>query len=234
MTLDILAIGAHPDDVEIGAGGTIAKTVSSGGKAGIISLTEAELSSNGTVENRLFEAKKAAEILQVDPVITLNYPDRNLYEHRKNIIEELSKLIRLHRPTIILAPWHVDRHPDHGQCAHLTKEAVFNAGIVKYLPDIEPWKPKRLYFYAINSSDRPHFAVDISGHLKIKYKALQAFQSQFIKGGKGSKDTPLNNGFLERLYAKDIQLGVQTGTYAAEGFFSDEPVLLSTITEDGL
>ncbi|AOM82830.1 hypothetical protein BBEV_1467 [Salisediminibacterium beveridgei] len=233
MTLDVLAIGAHPDDVEIGAGGTIAKTVAAGGKAGMVSLTEAELSSNGTVENRLIEADKAAKLLKADPVITLKFPDRHLEDHRSNIIAELCRLIRLHRPRIVLAPWHNDRHPDHGHCGRLTREAVFNAGIVKYLPEIEPWKPQRLYFYAINSNDRPHFAVDISSQLDLKYKALQAFQSQFIKSGK-EKDTPLNNGFLERLHARDVQLGTQTGTYAAEGFFAEEPVLLQSITEEDL
>lgn len=232
-TVNILAVGAHPDDVEIGAGGTIAKVTAGGGKAGIISLTEADLSSNGSVSNRLEEAERAASILMADPVITLNYPDRHLLDHRTSIITELTKLIRLYQPKIVLAPWHADRHPDHGHCAMLVKEAVFNAGIKKYLPDHKPWKPNRLYYYAINSTDRPHFAVDISSNLERKFEALGAFKSQFVKNAEQT-DTPLNNGFLDRLHARDIQLGNQTGTKAAEGFFSDEPVLLHSITEEAL
>jgi bacillithiol biosynthesis deacetylase BshB1 len=126
--LHILAFGAHADDVEIGMGGSIAKLAAHGKRIGICDLTDADLSSNGTIELRKQEAKKAAEILGVTERLSLGLPDRGLLL-REEFIREIASVIRRFRPQIVFAPYFEDRHPDHGNCARLVEEAVFSAGI---------------------------------------------------------------------------------------------------------
>lgn len=228
-SLKVLAIGAHPDDVEIGAGGTLARLHDEGYRTGIVSLTKAELSSNGTVERRLQEAGDAADILGCSVCEHLSFPDRNLPAHREAIINELTQTIRSYKPEIVFAPWHQDRHPDHGHCGALVKEAVFNAGIKNYNPgSLSAWKVRDLYFYAINSTEPFHVAFDISSYTKQKRRALEAFSSQFIKE-EGAVKTPLNQGFIERIEARDHQTGFECGTMAAEGFYKEGPALMQSI-----
>ncbi|ADH99610.1 bacillithiol biosynthesis deacetylase BshB1 [Salisediminibacterium selenitireducens] len=229
LSLKVLAIGAHPDDVEIGAGGTLARFFDEGHQTGLLSMTKAELSSNGTVERRLKEAGAAAEILGCSVCEHLSFPDRNLPTHRESIIEEVTYRIRKYQPEIVLAPWHQDRHPDHGHCGSLVKEAVFNAGIRNYKPDsLSAWKVSDLYYYAINSTEPFHVAYDISAYTTTKRHALEAFSSQFRKE-EGTVTTPLNQGFIERIEARDRQTGFECGTEAAEGFYKEGPVLMQSM-----
>lgn len=231
--LDVLAIGAHPDDVEIGMGGTIAKYRQEGKNVMIIHLTEAELSSNGTVENRQLEAKRACETLDLPDPIQFQFPDRKLLDCREEVIEALVKVIRRLRPKVVFAPHHQDRHPDHGHCGQLAKEAFFSAGIKKYLSSetSSSFKPDALYFYQINGIVTPDFLIDISRSIDLKYKALACFESQFSSQA-GQVKTPLNNGFLERLKARDHLLGGEVGVNYAEGFFSEKPILIHNLIGD--
>ncbi|MCS0672220.1 bacillithiol biosynthesis deacetylase BshB1 [Cytobacillus firmus] len=225
--LDILAFGAHADDVEIGMGGTIAKFASIGKKIGICDLTRAELSSNGTVEIRKEESLKAADILGVSVRETLNLPDRGLY-YNQEYIKKIAEMIRKYKPVLVFAPYMEDRHPDHGHCARLVEEAVFSAGIRKYETggNFAPHKVKNLYFYMINGFHKPDFLIDISSFMDKKAEGLESYQSQFVKKP-GSFDTPLVNGYIETVAAREGLFGKQAGVEYAEGFKVNKPLMVN-------
>ncbi|RBP89006.1 bacillithiol biosynthesis deacetylase BshB1 [Cytobacillus firmus] len=225
--LDILAFGAHADDVEIGMGGTIAKFASIGKKIGICDLTRAELSSNGTVEIRKEESLKAADILGVSVRETLSLPDRGLY-YNQEYIKKIAEMIRKYKPVLVFAPYMEDRHPDHGHCARLVEEAVFSAGIRKYETggNFAPHKVKSLHFYMINGFHKPDFLIDISSFMDKKAEGLQSYQSQFAKKP-GSFDTPLVNGYIETVAAREGLFGKQAGVEYAEGFKVNKPLMVN-------
>ncbi|MFE4523273.1 bacillithiol biosynthesis deacetylase BshB1 [Cytobacillus firmus] len=225
--LDILAFGAHADDVEIGMGGTIAKFASIGKKIGICDLTRAELSSNGTIEIRKDESLKAAGILGVNVRETLNLPDRGLF-YNQEYIKKIAEMIRKYRPALVFAPYMEDRHPDHGHCARLVEEAVFSAGIRKYETggNFAPHKVKNLHFYMINGFLKPDFLIDITSFMDKKIAGLESYQSQFTRSP-GSFDTPLVNGYIETVAARESLFGKQAGVQYAEGFKVKNPLLVN-------
>lgn len=226
LTLDILAFGAHADDVEIGMGGTIAKYASLGKKIGICDLTKAELSSNGTVELRLQEAKKAADLLGVQIRESLDLPDRGLFL-RDEYINKIVSVIRHYKPKIVFAPYFKDRHPDHGSCARLVEEAVFSAGIQNYQKEVgnPSHRVGNVYFYMINGFHKPDMVIDISAHMDTKLTALQAYESQFVKA-LGTVDTPLVNGYIDSVEARERLFGKEVGVQYAEGFKLIKPLLV--------
>ncbi|WP_353855440.1 bacillithiol biosynthesis deacetylase BshB1 [Bacillus sp. Bos-x628] len=224
--LDILAFGAHSDDVEIGMGGTIAKYVKKGAHVGICDLTQAELSSNGTVEIRKEEAKKAAAILGVTTRIQLTLPDRGLY--RNDVaIKEIAAVIRTYKPSIIFAPHEQDRHPDHGHAGSLVEEAAFSAGIHQFEDSYKQpaHKVSKIYYYMINGHHRPDFVIDISEEMDQKMNSLHAYESQFIKS-KHSVDTPLVNGYIDFVKMRESLYGREVNKAYAEGFFTKKPLLV--------
>jgi bacillithiol biosynthesis deacetylase BshB1 len=226
-SLHILAFGAHPDDVEIGMGGTIAKYARKGYKIGICDLTLAELSSNGTVELRQQEAKEAAHILGVTERVNLRLPDRSLLKNEA-YIHKIVSVIREYRPSLVFAPYWVDRHPDHGNCASLVEEAVFSAAIRRYEDErnLPAHRVKSLYFYMINGFHQPSFLIDISDTIELKLASLRAYKSQFEKTA-GSVDTPLTNGYIETVESRERLFGKEAGVPFAEGFISKKPILIS-------
>jgi bacillithiol biosynthesis deacetylase BshB1 len=224
---DWLVIGAHPDDAEIGMGGTIAKHTEAGVSVAVCDLTEAELSSNGTVESRRREAAKASGILGLAGRDNLRMPDRGL-SLTKQQIDQIVLEIRRRRPSIVFAPYWEDRHPDHVMCSRMVQEAVFNAKLRNYLPDSPAHTVGRLYFYYINDVFEPQVMVDISDFSVRKAQALMAYETQFASPGAG-KDfvaTPLNQGYLERVEARDRLLGQKALIASAEGFVSKLPYLV--------
>lgn len=224
--LHILAFGAHADDVEIGMGGTIAKLSNEGKRIGICDLTNAELSSNGTVDIRKKEAKEAAGILGVTVRTSLGLPDRGLYE-TDEYIRKIASVIRKYKPQVIFTPYWEDRHPDHGNCTRLVEEAVFSAGIRKYeTEDVEqPHKVEKVYFYMINGFHKPDFAIDISAFIDKKMDSLRAYKSQFVRTD-DSFSTPLVNGYIESVEAREKMFGNQVGVVYAEGFKTKIPLLI--------
>ncbi|PLT28353.1 bacillithiol biosynthesis deacetylase BshB1 [Peribacillus deserti] len=223
---DILAFGAHADDIEIGMGGTAAQLASHGKKVVFCDLTQAELSSNGNVELRKKEAAEAAGILGVQQRITLDLPDRGLFMTSEHI-DKVVSVIRRFRPKTVFAPYYRDRHPDHGNCARLVEEACFSAGVKKYIDssDGEPHKVSSVYFYMINGFHKPSFTVDISETINQKLASLRAYQSQFDKT-EASVDTPLVNGYIETVEARERLFGQESGAAFAEGFISKNPILV--------
>ncbi|ANB60352.1 bacillithiol biosynthesis deacetylase BshB1 [Anoxybacteroides amylolyticum] len=224
--LHLLAFGAHPDDVEIGMGGTLAKYAKQGYSVGICDLTLAELSSNGTVAIRQQEATRAAELLGVKTRINLRLKDRGLYK-TDDAIRQLAAVIRQYRPRVVFAPYWVDRHPDHGNCAFLVEEAVFSAGISRYEAfGHRAHRVTALYYYMINAYERPHFVIDISDTMDVKLASLRAYESQFTKTVQ-SVDTPLTNGYIETVESRERMFGKQVGAAFAEGFMTKQPLLIS-------
>lgn len=223
----MLVFGAHPDDAEIGMGGTIAKHTQAGRRVGICDLTEAELSSNGDVETRRHEASLASDKLGLAVRSNLALPDRGLVGSREQL-ERLTLAIRKHRPHIVMAPYWVDRHPDHVACSHMVQEAVFNAKLRHFMPDVPPHVVEHTYFYCINDHEKADIAVDISAQFSTKMDALQCYRSQFEAPSAQLNTVPtiINQDYLELVEARDRLLGKQLGVAYAEGFISKQPYLI--------
>ncbi|MCW3076441.1 MAG: Bacillithiol biosynthesis deacetylase BshB1 [Bacteroidetes bacterium] len=223
MKVDILAIGIHPDDVELSCSGTILKHISLGKKAGILDLTLGELGTRGSAELRTKEAMQSAKILGVDFRTQLNFKDgffTNDQTHQLRIIEQ----IRLHRPDIILCNAISDRHPDHGRAAKLVTDACFYSGLVKIETSFDnaaqaAWRPKAVYHYIQDQYIHPHFVIDISDFVETKHKAIMAFSSQFYDPSSKEPETPISGkNFLENVNAKMSVWGRAINVQYAEGF----------------
>ncbi|SEN26628.1 bacillithiol biosynthesis deacetylase BshB1 [Paenibacillus sp. OV219] len=223
-TIDILAFGAHPDDVEIGMGGTIAKHVQAGYKVAICDLTEAEMSSNGTVETRRQEAAEASAVLGLSDRSVLRLPDRGLTGSSEQLAAIVTEIRRV-RPRLVFAPYWSDRHPDHVICSRLIEEAVFNAKLRNYLPELPPVQVEHLYFYYINDQNDVSLITDISEHMETKIRALQAYRSQFAPPAEGEDRvrTPLTDRYIQRVEARDMLLGQMRGFGYGEGFAIRRP-----------
>ncbi|MGP4083035.1 bacillithiol biosynthesis deacetylase BshB1 [Pseudalkalibacillus sp. R45] len=230
--LDILAFGAHPDDVEIGMAGTLILHTQKGYKTGICDLTLAELSSNGNVEIRQREAEQAAKVMGLQERLNLELPDRGL-RLTESYIQKIAQVIRKYKPAIVFLPHPEDRHPDHGNCSRLVEESVFSAGIRKYRVEEElaAHRVGKVYYYFINGYEHPHFTVDISGVSDKKKESLKAYKSQFIASDEGV-ETPLNNGYIEAVEARDTLFGKEAGVKCAEGFVSKRPLVIDDLLGD--
>ncbi|MGF9714528.1 bacillithiol biosynthesis deacetylase BshB1 [Paenibacillus naphthalenovorans] len=225
-SLDLLIFGAHPDDAEIGMGGTIAKHTEQGLRVGVCDLTSAEMSSNGNVETRRKEAAEAAKRLGLAMRSNLELPDRGLYllpEYVERIVLEIRKW----KPRVVFAPYWEDRHPDHIACSKLVQEALFNAKLRRYIPHVPAHTVQESYFYFINDVIPPDVMVDVTAVYEKKRSSLKAYRSQFEAAGAGNDyvHTPLNQGYLERVEARDQLLGQQRSVPYAEGFISKLPYL---------
>lgn len=222
--IDIIAFGAHPDDVEIGCGGYLAKSVGLGYSVGIVDLTRGEMGSNGTVEQRREEALNAAGILGASWRENLAIPDRHV-EVNDEYLAKVVRLIRSFRPKIILAPYWEDRHPDHVNASKLIDEAHFAAGLKKFVPDLKGYRPAAVLNYFLNRTPQmPSFIVDISEFRDKKEAAIAAHKSQFslLKDG---WETVLNGGnYLYVLDSRDRYYGSLIGSRYGEGFAVKNPI----------
>ncbi|MCI3920316.1 bacillithiol biosynthesis deacetylase BshB1 [Paenibacillus sp. TRM 82003] len=218
--LDLLVFGAHPDDAEIGMGGTIAKHALAGRRVGICDLTRAELSSNGNPELRRREAEEASKALGLAYRSNLGLPDRGLRRASEDEVTSIVREIRALRPRVVFAPYARDRHPDHVACSELIEEAVFNAKLRRWRPEPElpAWTVERLYFYFINDVDRADAIVDVTDVYDRKTAALTAYRSQFERKGDDVVTTPLNQGYVKKVEQRDSLLGGTVGVAYAEGF----------------
>ncbi|TQS00259.1 bacillithiol biosynthesis deacetylase BshB1 [Paenibacillus ottowii] len=230
MTLDILIFGAHADDAEIGMGGTIAKHTAAGLKVGVCDLTRAEMSSNGDVDTRMAEAEQASKVLGLAVRTNLGLPDRGLYVTPEHVAAVTAE-IRRHAPKVVFAPYWEDRHPDHVMCSKLVEEAVFNAKLRRFMPESPAVQIEQLYFYFINDIGRTDLIVDITEHYDAKEQSLLSYASQFQAApGKDTVSTPLNQGYVERVKARDSLLGQRKLISYAEGFASKTPYLVKLFT----
>ena len=223
MKLDILAFGAHPDDVELGCSGIIAKEISLGKKVGIIDLTRGELGTRGSVEIRNNESEAAAKILGVSIRENLDMRDGffiNDESHQMRIIE----IIRKFKPEIVLCNAIDDRHIDHAKGSKLVSDACFLSGLVKIETSIdgikqEAWRPKLVYHYIQWKNIEPDFVVDITGFIDKKEASILAYSSQFYNPNSEEPETPIaTKNFLESIHNRSRELGRLIGTEYAEGF----------------
>ena len=223
MKIDILAIGIHPDDVELSCSGTIAKHIAFGKKVGILDLTQGELGTRGNAELRTKEANDAAIILGVSFRTQLNLKDcffENNEENQKKIIE----IIRKHQPEIILCNAISDRHPDHGRASKLVSDSSFYSGLIKIETHSDnkiqqAWRPKAVYHYIQDQYIHPDFVIDISDFIDIKHKAIMAYSSQFYNPSSNEPETPISSKhFIETINSKMSILGRDIGVKFAEGF----------------
>lgn len=216
--LDILAIGAHPDDVELGCGGTVAKMVAEGKKVGILDLTRGELGTRGTAETRKNEAAAAAEILGVEFRENLGFKDGFFVNDEKHQLK-LIEVIRKYRPEIILCNAVDDRHIDHGKGADLVESACFLSGLRKIETGQEAWRPKHIFHYIQWYPLTPDFVMDISGYLEKKKEAVFAFKTQFFDPKNEEPNTPISSKlFQESIENRAKDLGMLIGSEAGEGF----------------
>lgn len=223
IKLDILAIGAHPDDVELGCAATIAKEISRGKKVGIIDLTRGELGTRGSAEIRDKEAENAAKILGVKYRENLRFRDGffiNDEEHQIAIIKKLRK----YQPEIVLCNAIQDRHIDHSKGSKLVSDACFLSGLRRIETSDhegiqEPWRPKLVYHYIQWENLKPDFVVDVSGFMEQKIKAVEAYVSQFYDPNSKEPVSPISSqNFLESISYRAKDLGRLIGTEYAEGF----------------
>lgn len=229
MKLDILAFGAHPDDIELACAGTLIKAVKAGKKVGIVDLTEGQLGTRGSAELRLKEAANSAKIMGAIVRDNLGMMDgyfKNDEEHRLKIIQK----IRQYKPDIVLANVPIDRHPDHGRASQMVTEAWFYAGLVKIESEWEGKKqeahrPERLYYYMQHFSYDCSFVVDTSDEFEQKMEAIKAFGSQFHDPNSKEPQTVLSTPtFLQHMRDRDSEMGYAIGVKYAEGFISQRKV----------
>lgn len=233
MLADLLAFGPHPDDIEIGMGASVARQAALGARVGLCDLTAGEMGTNGTVEERLAEADRAAEVLGAAWRVNLRWPDRAIGPSDAHL-REATALIRRARPAAVAIPYWSDRHPDHGAASVLLTEAVFNSGLRRYDAAGEPWRPRLVCYYFINDSVPPSFVVDVSGHYEAKRRALACYTSQFAPIAADAVPTRLTSPrFRQLVESRDAQFGALAGTAFAEGFVVKTPVVLPGLLPGG-
>ncbi|QOW11347.1 bacillithiol biosynthesis deacetylase BshB1 [Kaistella flava (ex Peng et al. 2021)] len=227
MKVDILAIGAHPDDVELGCGGTLAKLISEGKTVAVVDLTQGELGTRGTNITRAEEAANASEILGFSDRVNLKMKDGfllNTEEYQMQIV----KMIRKYQPEIVFSNSIDDRHPDHAKASKLVSDACFLAGLVKIETTLEnesqkPWRPKHIFNYIQWKHITPAFVVDISDFMSKKIEACLAYKTQFYDPNSDEPMTPIaTKDFLESLTYRAQDLGRLSGVAFAEGFTTEK------------
>lgn len=234
IKLDILAIGAHPDDIELGCGATIAKEIYLGKKVGVLDLTRGELGTRGSAEIRDTEAKNAAKILGLTVRKNLAFADGffiNDKEHQLKVIE----IIRKYQPEIVLCNAIDDRHIDHPKGSKLVSDACFLSGLRKIETRLnnksqDAWRPKQLYHYIQWKNIAPDFVVDVSGFIDIKLKAVQAYSSQFYDPTSKEPTSPITSkNFLDSILYRAQDLGRLINVEHAEGFTSERFVAVKSL-----
>jgi bacillithiol biosynthesis deacetylase BshB1 len=229
--VDLLVFGPHPDDIEIGLGGTIAKHAALGHRVGLCDLSAGEMGSNGTVEERLAEAEAARAVLGATWRINLRWPDRAL--DRPDHIRAAAIVVRAARPRAVAIPYGEDRHPDHAAAHRVLREAVFSAGLRRFDVEGEAWKPEWICYYFINDSTVPSFMIDVTEYYERKRAALACHRTQFAPADEGAVDTRLTSPlFLQLVESRDAQFGAQAGVRFAEGIIVREPIVRSSVFKE--
>ena len=222
MKLDILVFGAHPDDVELGCGGTVIKEIKAGRKVGVIDLTRGELGTRGTAGTRTAETKLASEIMGVTIRENMDFKDgffKDDEEHKLALI----KKIRQYQPEIVITNAVSDRHPDHGRGAEITVDACFLAGLEKIVTGQQIWRPRSIYHYIQFNYLTPDVVVDISAEMKEKLHAVKAYSTQFFNPESKESETIISSqGFLDSVSYRAQDLGRQANCEYAEGFLAHQ------------
>jgi bacillithiol biosynthesis deacetylase BshB1 len=232
--IDILAFGVHPDDIELGAGGTLIKHIKMGFKVGLVDLTRGEMGTRGNAETRDVEAKKACEIIGAEFRINLNMEDGFVSVDRKNTMDVI-KVIRAYRPKLVFCNAIKDRHPDHAIASELVSKACFNSGLSKISSSFKNKKqvhhrPLAVYHYIQDQWIEPDFVVNISDEFDDKIKAVKAYESQFYNPDSKEPKTPISSKeFLNSLQAKAQLLGRSIKVKYGEGFTTESSLGINNL-----
>lgn len=222
MKLDILAIGVHPDDVELGCGGILLKHAMKGQRIGILDLTQGELGTRGTIETRYEEAAEAGKILKASIRENLKMRDgffKNDEGHQLQLIEAIRKF----RPNIIIGNSLDDRHPDHGRAGNLISDACFLSGLRKVETQFEgkpqeAWRPKSVFHYIQDVFREPDIIVDITETFEEKMASVLSYKTQFLAAGSNDPMTYISqSGFLDKVKARATEMGQRIGVKFGEG-----------------
>ena len=235
MKLDVLAIGVHPDDVELGCSGTLIKEVKRGKKAGVIDLTQGELGTRGTIETRFQEAEEAAKIMGVSVRENLKMRD-GFFQNDEAHQLQLIQAIRKYQPEIIIGNILEDRHPDHGRAGQLIYDACFLSGLKQVKTkdeegrEQEKWRPKQLLHYLQDRFYEPDVIVDITEVWDQRLQSIKAYKTQFHNPGNNEDETYISSPeFLESIIARARLLGKRIGVRFAEGFISKKSIGISNL-----
>ena len=230
MSLDVLAFGAHADDVELACGGTLIALGALGYKTGVIVLTRGEMATRGSVETRAQEFANSARIIGLTAHQMLDIPDGRVEATWANKLKIIDAL-RTYKPTIVFAPYWVDRHPDHEQTSLLVRQAAYLAGLIKLETGQPPFRPHQVIFYQGWLGFTPSFIVDISDSHDRKMKAIRSYRTQFLSRNQtGSENESTLVGrpdFLERIESRDRQSGASIGVKYGEPFLVREAMKLN-------
>jgi bacillithiol biosynthesis deacetylase BshB1 len=226
--VDLLVFGPHPDDIEIGIGGIVARHAAEGRRVGLCDLTQGELGTNGTPAERLREAEDAREVLGAAWRVNLAWPDGAI-EGTPEQLRMAAELIRRARPRAVAVPYWHDRHPDHVDASHALTRAVFKSRLARYAADGDPWRGDWICYYFINDAAPPSFVVDISDHYERKRQALACHRTQFQPGPGGRQTRLTSPRFQQLVESRDAHTGALTGVAFAEGVVVREPILRSDL-----
>lgn len=225
--INILAFGAHPDDVELGCGATLAKHIDMGKDVAVIDLTRGELGTRGNADIREVEAKKAADILGLKFRVNMGFKDGFFVNNEEHQIE-IVRLIRKFQPDIVLCNAISDRHPDHSKASDLVSSACFLSGLTKIDTQQDPWRPSSIYHYIQFQHIEPDFVVDVSDYMDKKMDAVKAFSSQFFDPNSEEPETIISTEeFLDSVLYRASDLGRLSGCSYAEGFTSEKTLLVN-------
>jgi len=235
MKIDILAFGAHPDDVELSCGGTIHKSISQGKTVGIVDLSEGELGTRGDVKIRANESNNAANVLGVNFRINLKMPDGFIISSKQNQLKVI-ELIRKYKPKVVFCNSVDDRHPDHSKASNLVREACYLSGLIKIITRDskgfvqDSWRPRAVYSYIQWKSLKPDFVVDISSSIDIKMNAVNCYKSQFYNPTSSEPTTPISTrNFIQSVRYRAADLGRLVHVDYAEGFISTRIIAVDSV-----
>ncbi len=232
MAVDLLVFGPHPDDIEIGLGGTVARHAAEGRSVGLCDLTAGELGSNGTAAVRLQEAGAAARVLGAVWRENLGWPDGGIADTPK-FVGEAVNVIRRHQPRTIALPYWDDRHPDHAAASRVLTIAAFRSGLRRFDTGLAPWRADWVCYYFINDAAPASFVIDVSEHYDLKRQALDCHQSQFAPDDPDAVGTRLTaSSFRQLIETRDAQFGARAGLAFAEGLIVRDPVVRASLMKD--
>lgn len=221
--VDILAFGAHPDDVELSASGTLIKHIKAGKTVALVDLTQGELGSRGTADTRYAEAAEAARIMGISQRVNLKMPD-GFFTHSQENLLKIVEIIRYFKPSIVLANAVEDRHPDHAKGSKLVSEACFLAGLLKIETHYagekqDAHRPSAVYHYIQDRHIKPDFVVDVTPYVDLKMQAIMAYKTQFYNPDSTEPQTPISTkSFIDFLNGRMAEFGRNIGVDFAEGY----------------
>jgi len=225
--VDILAIGVHPDDIELGCSATLLKHIQLGFSVGLLDLTQGELGTRGNAVLRLEEAEVARKKMGAKFRWNASLAD-GFFQNNEDSVKKIIRFIRSAKPKIVLCNAPHDRHPDHGRASKLTREACFYSGLKKvetFNEDgttQEPWRPEVIYYYIQDYNLEPDFVVDVSDYFENKIELVMSFKSQFFNPDSNESDTPISSkSFIDFLRSRSIVHGRHIGSQHGEGFIKD-------------